>query len=198
MITSNTLFWIIMFSFIEHTQILISGFYERDMIVPKYSFWFHLLWLIKRNLMSTILRLFWRTRLNLILFLEKYSKHKRTFLCRYWRRKNILPSEIYFRNLIKSNRNQIVFTKHQCIWNIKRTVSVFCSKSKTKRTSIWFQINRCMVNKIWFRVDLIRFLCVYLQRTTFNLIYLIYIYILFNLIYLIARGFFTRLYTYKL
>ena len=27
----------------------------------------------------------------------------------------------------------------------------------TKRTSVWFQINRKMVNTIWFRVDLIRF-----------------------------------------
>jgi len=28
----------------------------------------------------------------------------------------------------------------------------------TKRTSVWFQINRKMLNTIWFRVDLIRFL----------------------------------------
>ena len=27
----------------------------------------------------------------------------------------------------------------------------------TKQKSVWFQINRKMVNKIWFRVDLIRF-----------------------------------------
>ena len=28
----------------------------------------------------------------------------------------------------------------------------------TKRTSVWFQINKIMVNTIWFRFDLIRFL----------------------------------------
>ena len=32
----------------------------------------------------------------------------------------------------------------------------------SKRTSVWFRINRKMVNKIWFRVDLITFLCVYI------------------------------------
>ena len=31
----------------------------------------------------------------------------------------------------------------------------------TKRTSVWFQINWKTINTIWFRVDLIRFLCVY-------------------------------------
>ena len=45
-------------------------------------------------------------------------------------------TEKYFRNLIKSTRNQIVFTIFQLIWN---------------------HINRRMVNTIWFRVDLIRF-----------------------------------------
>ena len=43
-----------------------------------------------------------------------------------------------FWNLIKSNRNQIVFTIFRLIWNSKRT------------------INRCMVNTIWFRFHLIR------------------------------------------
>ena len=28
---------------------------------------------------------------------------------------------------------------------------------RTKRTSVWFQINRCMVITIWFGLDLIRF-----------------------------------------
>ena len=47
------------------------------------------------------------------------------------------------RNLIKSNRNQIVFT-----------ISDWFG---TKWTSVWLQIKRKMVNRIWFRVDLIRF-----------------------------------------
>ena len=34
-----------------------------------------------------------------------------------------------FQNLIKSNRNWIVFIIFRVIWNSKRTVSVFCSKS---------------------------------------------------------------------
>ena len=33
----------------------------------------------------------------------------------------------------------------------------------TKRMSIWFQVNLKMVRTIWFRVDLIRFLCVCLE-----------------------------------
>ena len=51
-----------------------------------------------------------------------------------------------FRNLIKSNRNQIVLYIFRLIWNSKRTASVCCSK-----------VNRKMVNTIWFRFDLIRF-----------------------------------------
>ena len=47
-----------------------------------------------------------------------------------------------FRILIKSNRNQIVFT----IYNL----------FGTKQTSVWLQINRKMVNTILFRFDLIR------------------------------------------
>ena len=56
-----------------------------------------------------------------------------------------IHTEKYFRNLLKSNRNRIVFTFFQLIWNSKWTVSV------------WFQINRKIVNTIWFRFDLIRF-----------------------------------------
>ena len=40
-----------------------------------------------------------------------------------------LHTEKSFRNLIKLNRNQIVFTIFRLIWNSKRTVSVFCFKS---------------------------------------------------------------------
>ena len=54
----------------------------------------------------------------------------------------------YFRILIKSNRNQIVFTIFRLIWNSKRT------------RPFVFQINRNMVNTIGFLFDLIRFLCV--------------------------------------
>ena len=41
-------------------------------------------------------------------------------------------TEKAFPNLITSNRNQIVFTKHGLIWNSKRTRSVCCSKSIKK------------------------------------------------------------------
>ena len=47
-------------------------------------------------------------------------------------------TEKSFRNLIKSTRNPIVFTK----W--------------TKLLFAWFQVNRKMINTIWFRFDLIR------------------------------------------
>ena len=50
-------------------------------------------------------------------------------------------TEKSFRNLIKSNRNQIVFTIFRFIWN-------------SKQTSIWIQINLTIVNTIWFRFDL--------------------------------------------
>ena len=62
-----------------------------------------------------------------------------------------------FRILIKSNLNQIVFTIFWLIWN-------------RKRTSVWFQIHRKMVNIIWFRFDFIRFrkdFCVYVICITF-------------------------------
>ena len=48
-----------------------------------------------------------------------------------------------FRNLIKSNQNQIVFTILRLIWN---------------QTDVHLvQINHKMVNTIWFQFDLIRF-----------------------------------------
>ena len=50
-----------------------------------------------------------------------------------------------FRNLIKSNRNQIVFTIFRLIWNTKRTCPFV------------FQINWKMVNTIWFRFYWTRF-----------------------------------------
>ena len=56
-----------------------------------------------------------------------------------------LHTEKSFRNLIKSNRNKIVYTIFRLIWNQTDTVRLL------------FQINRCMVNTIWFQVDLIRF-----------------------------------------
>ena len=55
-----------------------------------------------------------------------------------------LHTDKSFRNLIESNRNQILFTMHRLIWN-------------QTDVRLLFQINRCMVNKIWFRFDLIRF-----------------------------------------
>ena len=54
-------------------------------------------------------------------------------------------TEKYFQSLIKSNRNQIVFTMHRLIWKQTDTVRLL------------FQINRKMVNTIWFRFDLIGF-----------------------------------------
>ena len=50
-----------------------------------------------------------------------------------------LSLDISFRNLIKLKQNQIVFIIFRLIWNV------------------WFQINRKMINTIWFRNDLIRF-----------------------------------------
>ena len=49
----------------------------------------------------------------------------------------VSTQEKFFRNLIKSNRNQIVFTIFRLIWNSKRTVSVF-----------GFKFNRKLVNTI--------------------------------------------------
>ena len=53
-------------------------------------------------------------------------------------------TETIFWNLIKSKRNQILFTMHRLIWN-------------SKWIFIWLQINRKMVNRIWFRFDSKRF-----------------------------------------
>ena len=41
----------------------------------------------------------------------------------------ILHTGKYFRKIIKSNQNQIVFTIFLLIWNSKRTLSVCCSNS---------------------------------------------------------------------
>ena len=41
----------------------------------------------------------------------------------------LLHTEKSFRNLIKSNRNQIVFIMYRLIWNSQRTLSVCISKS---------------------------------------------------------------------
>ena len=53
----------------------------------------------------------------------------------------VIHTEKFFRNLIKLNWLYLPFSD----W------------FGTKRTSVWFQINRNMVNTIWFRVDSIRF-----------------------------------------
>ena len=60
---------------------------------------------------------------------------------------NVLQSrsECTQRNLIKLNRNKIIFTIYLLIWNQTDTVRLL------------FQINRKMVNTIWFPFDLIRF-----------------------------------------
>ena len=46
-----------------------------------------------------------------------------------------IHTEKLFRNLIKSNRNQIAFTIFRLFWN-------------SKWTSVWFQINRKMLNRL--------------------------------------------------
>ena len=44
------------------------------------------------------------------------------------------------------------------LWQTKiRLYLPFFDWCGTKRTSVWFKINRCMVNTIWFRFDLTRF-----------------------------------------
>ena len=55
-----------------------------------------------------------------------------------------------FQILLNEPEIRLYFTIFRLICDNKRTVSVCCSK-----------INRCMVNTIWFLVDLMRFLCVY-------------------------------------
>ena len=61
-----------------------------------------------------------------------------------------------FRNLVKSDRSQIVFTIFRLICNSKRTpiFTIFRLIWNSKRT---FPINRKMVNTIWFRFQLTRF-----------------------------------------
>ena len=51
-----------------------------------------------------------------------------------WPRKSLifLHTEKFFRNHIKTIWNQVVFTIFQLIWNNKRTVSAYCSKSIEK------------------------------------------------------------------
>ena len=65
-----------------------------------------------------------------------------------------LHTEKYFRNLIKSNLNQIVFTMHRLIWNSKDerwNLSPFMLFHER------WNSNREMVNTIWFRFDSMRF-----------------------------------------
>ena len=45
------------------------------------------------------------------------------------RQRSLVRTEKSFRNLSKSNRNQIVFTIFRLIWNSKQTTSVWCSNS---------------------------------------------------------------------
>ena len=82
----------------------------------------------------------YQKRLNLVTtFIWTARITVRINICKSW-----IHTEKYFQNFIKLNRNQIVFT--------------ISDHFKTKRTSVWFQINRIMVNTIWFRLDFIRFL----------------------------------------
>ena len=73
------------------------------------------------------------------------SFHFNCFSYLRWKKlfaQNTLHTENFFPNLIKLNRNQIVLTMHQLIWNSKRTLSVFCSKSiEGNGISIWFQFD---------------------------------------------------------
>ena len=62
--------------------------------------------------------------------------------CVFWNYYSSEFTEKSFRDIIKSNRNQIVVT----IWNVRKF-----------GTSVWFEINWKMVNTIWFQVDSIRF-----------------------------------------
>jgi len=67
-------------------------------------------------------------------------------LYEYYKGTILIHTEKFFRNLIKSNQNQIVFTIiFLLIWNTNRHVRLL------------FQINQCMVRTIWFRFDIIRF-----------------------------------------
>ena len=62
----------------------------------------------------------------------------------YYTSGQTVHTEKSFRNHSKLNRNQIVIINFRLIWN-------------QTDASVWFQINRKMVNTIWFRFDLIRF-----------------------------------------
>ena len=59
-----------------------------------------------------------------------FDSIQRTTKVDFWR--YYMHTEKYFPNLIKSNRNQILFTIFRVIWNSKQT-SVCCSKSMGKR-----------------------------------------------------------------
>ena len=59
--------------------------------------------------------------------------------------KSCVHTHKYFPDLLKSNRNQVVFTIFRVIWN------------QTDRIRLLFQINPKMVNTILFRFDFIRF-----------------------------------------
>ena len=61
-----------------------------------------------------------------------------------------IHTEKSFRNLIKSNWNQIVFIMHDLFHDYH---DLFWSE----RTSVWFQIIGKIANPIWFQLDLIRF-----------------------------------------
>ena len=60
-----------------------------------------------------------------------------------------LLTEKSFRNLIKSNQNQIVWTIFRLIWNQADIVRLVSNQSN--------MYHRCMVNTIWFRFDLMQF-----------------------------------------
>ena len=55
-------------------------------------------------------------------------------------------------NVTQRNFFEILLNQTEIRWNLP-----VADWFGTKRTSIWFQINRKMVNTIWFRVDLIGF-----------------------------------------
>ena len=90
------------------------------------------IWIVK---MESFLSELWRALLNA----ERFDFQR----CLFVGTGQKVHAEKYFLNLIKSNRNQIYFP--------------FPDWFRTKRTSVWFQINQKMVYTIWFWVDLIRF-----------------------------------------
>ena len=64
--------------------------------------------------------------------------------------------------IVSQNGSRVVYT-HKNLFEILlnqpeiRLYLPFSDWFGSKRTSVWFQINRCMVNTIWFRVDSIGF-----------------------------------------